>query len=339
MKIALLGDFISDNGPGNANKQIKEALMSSSKFKIKCSKADNKIGRILETVNLVIWSDVLMICSRSQLNYFAIKIATIMNRKILYLAHGCVSYEMKINNPTISHDEILRAVSYEKYVYDKANRIVCVSKKAMKFMSLQFPEYADKFDYIYNIVNIDAITTCCNPSLEKEKKVLTVGGGLRRKNNYSVAKAMHLVEEKCGNVPFIVVGEKSLDGDKIEKFPEVQYIKHLPHEELIELMGQCSLYVQNSTFETFGLAIIEALAAGADVLMSANVGCIDLFNTIQDSDIIYDVNDIDEISKKIVWQLENGNNERLWNGMDKEMVSTKFLLVRFDAILMKLLVA
>ena len=65
-------------------------------------------------------------------------------------------------------------------------------------------------------------------------------------------------------------------------------------------MSESSLYIQNSLFETFGLAIAEALNCGCKLLISKNVGIIDVLNNINSNEIINNPNDIKEITKKIL---------------------------------------
>ena len=90
MQIYLLGDLKSDNGPGNANKQIKEALLL--KYKVDYSKQNGKIGRIAEMYKGIKWSDLLLICSSSKINYLAVRLAKKMGKKIVYLMHGNCMY-------------------------------------------------------------------------------------------------------------------------------------------------------------------------------------------------------------------------------------------------------
>jgi glycosyltransferase involved in cell wall biosynthesis len=57
--------------------------------------------------------------------------------------------------------------------------------------------------------------------------------------------------------------------------------------------------VQNSSFETFGLAVCEALSAGSELLIAKNVGAISVIDNLTEKNIINSPDDIDEIAKKI----------------------------------------
>ena len=330
MQIFLLGDFKSDNGPGNANKQIRDTL--DTVCKIKYSKAVGKMGRILEVFRLVKSSDIILICSASKINYLAIRLAKKQYKKIIYLMHGYSSYEAKIANPNISTKNLAQIQNYETFIYDASDRIICVSKRCMEFMKKQIPQYKEKLDYVFNVLDTEHITRMCqeNISLRLQDKVLSVGGGMRRKNNLVVAKC---IDKYFSNVNFTVVGNELEYGDKIKKIRNVTWVGHLTHEDLCRLMSEANIYIQNSTFETFGLAIIEALYAGCSLLISNNVGCLDLFESITDKDIIYDVNDDEVISRKIDYLLQNPNNKRLMAGFNYSLVSKNWQAGKWKEII------
>ena len=75
-------------------------------------------------------------------------------------------------------------------------------------------------------------------------------------------------------------------------------------------MGEANLYIQNSYFETYGLSIVEAINSECDILISKNIGAIDLIENIDDNDIINNNESIDEISKKIIKKIDNINIRR-----------------------------
>lgn len=321
MRLFLLGDFISDNGPGNANKRIRDSL--KERLDISYSQKEKKFERIIEAFVGITKADVLIICSKSQINYPAIIWAKLLRKKSLYILHGLSSYEEKINNPDISENSLRKMRRYERFVFDNVDKIVCVSKLAMHFLIEKFPMYTNKVDYIYNVVDFKAIQRSSEKSvhLRIDHSVMSVGGGMRQKNNLAVARALSAGIEDGMKVALTVVGKDSVDGDAIKKYPFVTWIDNLPHDKLCQLMRETKIYIQNSTFETFGLAIIEALYSGCDILISANVGCKDLFTTLDDDDVIFDVNDTKEISSKVSKLLKHGNNQRLRRGFSENFVS------------------
>ena len=94
-------------------------------------------------------------------------------------------------------------------------------------------------------------------------------------------------------------------------------------------MCGADLYVQNSTFETFGLSALEALANGCDILISKRMGICEVIDGLETCDIICDVTDTEEIYDKMVGLLDKGNAKRLiktirWELVGKEFVSDWF---------------
>lgn len=119
----------------------------------------------------------------------------------------------------------------------------------------------------------------------------------------------------------------------ILSFPFVKYFSKVPHSEMPLYYQRAKLFVQNSSFETFGLAPIEALVNGCDLLLSKETGAKSIIPTLESNDIIYDNQDVNEIASKIKRLLIDTNNQRLVNGIDKEETSVKFAANRMMEIL------
>ena len=79
--------------------------------------------------------------------------------------------------------------------------------------------------------------------------------------------------------------------------------------------------MQNSCFETFGLAPVEALSLNCSVLLSDKIGALDIIETAEESDIIYDYKNADEIAEKIKGILDRPNADRLAAGIDFDKYS------------------
>lgn len=330
MRIFLLGDFESDNGPGNANKKIRDSLLL--KYEIKYSKEKGRVRRIYEMYKGIAHSDILLICSASQINYLAVRVAKKQGKKILYLMHGYSSYEKKLENPELTDNELKKTYDYEEFIFTNSDRIICVSKRFMDYMKTQISKYADKFDYIFNTIDVEGIEKIHknNPEEERKNQILSVGGGKRQKNILTLAKVLAENDKKT---KFIVVGKSLQDGERIKAFDNVMWYEHLKHEELYRVMAETTLYIQNSIFETFGLAVVEALYAGCSVLVSNAVGCLDLFENLTDQDVIYDTYDKKEIQEKVNYLLLNPNNQRLMKGLKKECLSKEWQANRWYDII------
>lgn len=319
-EVFFVGDFKNETGPAIANKAMREGLKSAKG--ILYSEANNKIIRIIELIVKVLVSKNIVFCSASQLNIYGIKLAKFLNRKTFYVMHGYESFEYKINNCNIEDDKYVSIRNYEKFVFEKIDKIFCVSKSFMNFMKKREWEFEKKFDYNYNGLNIDELkhyTT--NYNKRDRNQIISVGGGRKQKNNLYVCKAIDNLNKKYNcNLKYTVIGAAYTDKKKICEYDFVTYYESLPHDEVIRLLNESSIYVQNSHLETFGIAVLEGLFSGCSCLISNTVGAKDIFERIDENDIIYNPNDIDEISVKIMILLVNNNNLRLITNINEKIL-------------------
>jgi UDP-glucose:(heptosyl)LPS alpha-1,3-glucosyltransferase len=70
-------------------------------------------------------------------------------------------------------------------------------------------------------------------------------------------------------------------------------------EKMISMYLSCDLYVMLSKFDTFGMVVLEAMAAGLPVIISSNVGAQDLVQEGENGFIINDTSDSDYVAAKI----------------------------------------
>ncbi|MEN6374707.1 MAG: glycosyltransferase family 4 protein [Smithella sp.] len=70
-------------------------------------------------------------------------------------------------------------------------------------------------------------------------------------------------------------------------------------EKIIKMYLACDLYIMLSKFDTFGMVVLEAMAAGLPVIISGNVGAKDLIQEGKNGFIINDTTDSDNIAAKI----------------------------------------
>ena len=323
MKIFFVGDFTSNTGPAMANKMLRKGL---SNKKVIYSDSRTKLTRVIELIFKMLICDCVCFCSYSQLNFIGIKIAKLLFKKTFYIMHGYSTYEYKINNEVVNLDKLTKIHKREKYIFENVEKIFCVSKKFMEFMKATEPDYSHKFDYNFNGIDLkkNESIALVFKQYKKEKQVVSIGGGMKRKNNLVVCQAINkLNREKNLGLEYIVIGLPYTDKEQICSFGFVKYYDNLPHDRVLEILAESHIYIQNSSFETFGLAVIEALACNCNLLISNQVGAMDVINTIDSQDLIYNVEDIDEIAIKIEYLLMKGNHEKLQQGLNRYEIDYK----------------
>jgi len=328
MKLLFIGDFTSDFGPGMANKNLRAGFKNNQNIFFYDTYGINKKLRLKKILSFKILSqikrsDAVVFCSGTRLNSLLIHHAKFFRKPIFYILHGLGTYESELNGISISK-KVLR---HEKHLFRKVNRFFCVSKAFCDFMKQREQKYQDKFDFNYNALDVEKIQTITTAISDKtnivreNNLIFSLGGGRRQKNNLRVCEAIqHLNQVEKMDLKYIVIGAVGKDTDEICKFNFVEYHNSLPNDQVLKIMQQSTLYIQNSIFESFGLAPFEALLAGSNLLVSKNVGALGLLGDLIDEDIIINQQDINEIAAKIKYNLANHNAERLYESIDIEMI-------------------
>ena len=298
-KIFFVGDFISNTGPAIVNKEIKKQL-GNKEFVY--SEACGKISRIFELFFKIIICKKVCFCSFSQINKLGIILCKIFRKDSFYIMHGYLKREYEIN----SIDNISK-LNLEDYILNNVKMTICVSKSAMNYV-IKTSDYKCKFSYFYNNINKPfKVRSHINNNV-----VMSTGGLVPLKNNIVVCEAIDFINKNYDlNLKYIILGNSFNSLNLLDKYDFVEFHNTLPHDECLKLMHNCNLYIQNSEFETFGLSVVEALSCGCSILISKNVGSIDILNNINDDSIINDTHNIYEISNKIVKLLSNPNNDLL----------------------------
>ena len=169
--------------------------------------------------------------------------------------HGYVKKEYEINEVPLDSRRLLKA---EENIINVADRIICVSENFCNLMKKELKAKKDKITFVNS--GIDLLTEKDNINIQRDDNfftIVSIGGGIRIKNNIKVCKAI----DKLKNVKirYIVIGPRAKDGEKIIKYEFVQYYESLPHDKVLQILSQSNLYIQNSYFESFGLGIVEAI--------------------------------------------------------------------------------
>ena len=312
--IMFLGDFLSDTGPGVANRGFMKGF-SNLAYDVSFSKHNKGIKRLLEAIWGVINAKNVCLCYSSKITYLIIPICKMLRKRVAYLIHGYGKYECVLNKE--SNERIKSVAEEEDRLYKKSDIIICVSKFFCDYMKHYEPQYTEKYRYFYNAIDVSKMEEYHGP---QEKIVLSLGGGLGRKNNIAVCGAIDLLNKKGWNLKYVVIGVKASDYDNIIKYSFVEYHEFMPHEEVLKVMKKAKVYIQNSWLESFGLAPIEAMYCGTSVLITQYQGIKDLFTYLEDDYIIHDPNNMGEIAEKIEKLILLPNNLALIANFNKELV-------------------
>jgi len=174
------------------------------------------------------------------------------------------------------------------------NKIICVSKLLSNVVKDLYENIdADKICYIHS--GADSIDLV-EHSKEKDKyRIITTGGGRKEKGVLYICKAIEKLKMK--DIKLFVAGENGIDSEEIKNYNFVQYLGFLKHKDLLKIIKKSNIFIQNSIYESFGLSIIEAALYNCKLVLSKNIGALEVL--VIEQKYIVDFDDINYIAKII----------------------------------------
>ena len=311
----FLGDFSSNTGPANVNKSYAHYLRNDV---IYC-KSNNKAVRVMHFMLKLLFVKGVVVSGSSKFHLLIIVLCRRLNKPTFYLMHGYHAVEDKLNE--VDNPE---AIKLESDILNLCSTIVCVSESFAKMLAQEKVYLSEKITFVNNGVD-GADIPPKKHRVADPYKIISVGGGVPLKRNLDVCKAIDNLKDD--SVEYTVIGAYGRDGAKIKKYPFVKYYESVSHEEVLLMMRQSDLYVQNSAFETFGLAVCEALSQGCDLLVRDTVGAIGVIEGLGDEQILNHSSD-QELTNKIKALMSNRDAStglRFKSGSDWKSSSEKLL--------------
>lgn len=316
MKALFLGNHFGGNGPQNVNKNIIAYIHSNIDY----IRVRNPYLRFFEMIYKILFHKVIIFSAPSKYDHIIIPICCALKKKIIFIMHGYLKYEIELNNYPFN----IRGVKNEKLLLSHSDLILCVSSPFKKLMESLLPEYAYKMNVLTNGINWNLLSTEIGYFQKNDKDIVLLGGGRKTKRNLQVCLAFDELNKEY-NTGYIVHlygnDQPCYDLMEIKKISCVRFHGYVSHEEILSQMQKSFLFVQNSDFEPFSLGVIEALCCGCSILISKNVGAKDIISGITSNDIIIDPQNIKEIKEKIIHVVKNQNNTRLLSSINREKTS------------------
>ncbi|MCR5421746.1 MAG: glycosyltransferase family 4 protein [Lachnospiraceae bacterium] len=331
MRVFVVGDYRTGTGP---SKVTKEYLL---RFPENTSRLifNSKPLRAAEIVIKMLFCSVVMVSGYSKQNILALKWANFLKKPSAYLMHGCVEHENAINECV---DEQMNKT--ERKTMELSTCIFAVSEHFAGWLKTYYPEYSHKIVSAVNGVDTKLLENLDSYTFGRRSRnmVFTIGGGMPRKKIKHICAAIDILNIKAGEMKYklVVIGDKGKDDDIINSYPFVENLGLVSENIAMGLFREASLFVQNSCFETFGLAPMEALMNGCSILLSKEIGALELFGSVEEGDVIRNWYDEKEIAAKIDKLMEKGNAYRLTEAFDKESASWETRTIELWQKLVKL---
>lgn len=331
MKSILIfcGDLSQNNGPANVNKKIRE----NSNFVFVDTKSKNKVKIIYNFFKNIFFSKVVIFSSNYRFNYILFRISKILRKKTIYLMHGYSRFDTKINKVK-NADEIVKR---ESKIFKYTDLILIVSKLYMEILLKEVPEYGNKMHYLISGIDINQYSKNSYKNNKRSKNSIAVCGGNRLiKKNSTVCQAVKQLNREDFLCNLSVYGEFYPNNENIDENENIKIFGRISQTKLFDEFSKTKLFVLNSQYESFGLSVIDALMCGCNVLITKNAGVTSLLK-LDENDIINNTDDLEEISKKIKYNLLHNNNKKIVDSIDFEHYSWKNVSKRFEKIALSLI--
>lgn len=308
MKNLFIGDTRANTGPANVNKGITSNLTSE----YLTISYGNKVLSYVQSLVKLLFCNTLIISGLSKQGVLLARLGKKINKKVIYIMHGCYEAEIELNEEIA----VAQNLEYERCILELSDLILPVSKRYMLWVMERYPQYKEKMDYLYNGVEENHISY---EGIERKKgSIIAVGGDRKLKNNVIVGKAMH----KLGSNAKLQVYGHIHNPDNLPQSDNVEFLGLVPQNELYRRMAASDIYVLNSIFEPFALSVIDAINCGCSILVTRIAGVTDILD-LEETDIIFDPMDTDEIANKLNYLLNHPNNERIVSKLNYDKWSYK----------------
>lgn len=274
---------------------------------------------------------IVQYTGRSLVPFIVLK--NILGYKLYYTAHGCIVHEIKNGSGLKQRD-----INIEKLLFKYSDKIFAVSEMFKCFIIDNYP-----------MIDKDKVIKICNgiePEIEYEK--INMNKKYNISNKRKILLSVGVRQVKC--VEDIITKYRKLDDDNyilvivgnyknnygielIKKNKDLIdknkliFTGELNQSELFSLYNQAFAYIQLSSYESFGLSVIEALSQNTPIIINNNIGVADdideqvkfIVNT--DAEFNQCINEID-LNYTNIRELCKGSIKNLsWDNIAKEYYS------------------
>ena len=104
-------------------------------------------------------------------------------------------------------------------------------------------------------------------------------------------------------IEWLFVGTKDDAYDCIHNMQNSTHIPFLEHEQLVQELHKADLFVFPSYSDSWGMAVIEAMASGLPVIVSENTGAKDAVTN--DCGFVIPIDDADALADKVLYFYNN----------------------------------
>ena len=213
---------------------------------------------------------------------YLIMLKPIYKFKLVYTVHGIIKKEAIINKTFKFYSSII-----EGMLLRTSDALIAVSEGLKSELIKYYPQLnKNKIFVINNGVSINKIKKEIDIkeffNLEESKSILFTTGTRKIKNIDILIESFINNEELYNSAYLIIAGEADTDFAKklLEKYSQyinIRFTGQISVDFINNIYEQIDLYIQISSFETFGVAVVEALLHKKNVLISKELPLTEYF--------------------------------------------------------------
>ena len=141
-KFLFVGGTNGNTGPANVNKGIVANL--SDAFCI--ADSVNKVKKYINAFIGVVRCKVIVVSGMSKVGVCAIKLAKLLNKKTVYIMHGCYEMECALNESAVDENSL----QMEQYILHSVDLLLPVSERYSQIIQEKYPFCKGKTAYLHN---------------------------------------------------------------------------------------------------------------------------------------------------------------------------------------------
>lgn len=260
------------------------------------------VGAFWELLRGALWADIVFCWFAERHTKWAVWIARVLRKPSVVVVGG---YEVA-KVPEIGHGSLLdpKKARMVKYVLERATAVLAVSEfSRQEILACSRPR---RVEVLHNGVDTERF----RPMPPKEDLVVTVGVVSERTVRLKGIDAFVASAASVPDARFVVVGPCSEDvaeqlGQGAPK--NVAFCGFVPHEELLGIYGKAKVYCQLSRYESFGVALVEAMSCECVPVVTA---CGALPEIVGDAGFLVPWGDVRSASRAIQQALRASDGKR-----------------------------
>jgi glycosyltransferase involved in cell wall biosynthesis len=209
-----------------------------------------------------------------------------------------------------------------RYQKNGGNNFVCISKDTFDYFKKNLPGKDYQIHLLPNAIDFNKFANPNRPKKIKKRDfdLISVGSLVDKKNQAFLLDVMFLLLQTIPNVHLHILGD-GINRQKLEqKAANLKLTKNVTFHGIVpnvpELLWESDIYLHSATYEPFGLALVEAMAAGLPVVALDGMGNRDIINSNENGFLIKEQNA--QVFVNTIIELTQ--NEKLYNRISANAV-------------------